>query len=181
MCKAIDTLCDVFVNDTLVGKGENAHLKYEFDIKKVAKAGDNTLRITFFAPTTYAEKRQAEKPIPKNCNGTDGAAYMRKPHCHFGWDWGPHLPLSGITDDIWVECFDNRIVDVEIKQIHEGGKVTVKINPVVDGEGGAIYWENTKGLEIENSKFIQNSAILNHGGSISLHTCNDLHRDELLP
>ena len=60
---------------------------------------------------------------------------MRKPHCHFGWDWGPHLPLTGITDDIWVECFDNRITDVEIKQIHENGKVTVKINPVVDGVG----------------------------------------------
>ena len=80
VCKALDTLCEIFVNDTLVGKGENAHLKYEFDIKDVAKVGDNTLKITFFAPTTYAEKRQAEKPIPKNCNGTDGAAYMRKPH-----------------------------------------------------------------------------------------------------
>ena len=33
VCKALDTLCDVYVNDTLVGKGENAHLKYEFDIK----------------------------------------------------------------------------------------------------------------------------------------------------
>ncbi|MBR5544838.1 MAG: glycoside hydrolase family 2 protein, partial [Clostridia bacterium] len=94
VCKALDTLCEVYVNDTLVGKGENAHLKYEFDIKDVAKAGENTLKIAFFAPTTYAEKMQKEKPIPKNCNGTDGAAYIRKPHCHFGWDWGPHLPLT---------------------------------------------------------------------------------------
>ena len=38
VCKALDTLCEIFVNDTLVGKGENAHLKYEFDIKSVAKA-----------------------------------------------------------------------------------------------------------------------------------------------
>ncbi|MBQ8765685.1 MAG: glycoside hydrolase family 2 protein [Clostridia bacterium] len=157
VCKALDTLCDVYVNDQLVGKGENAHLKYEFDIKNVAKAGENTLKITFFAPTTYAEKMQAEKPIPKNCNGTDGAAYIRKPHCHFGWDWGPHLPLSGITDDISVVCFNNRLQDVEIKQFHENGKVTVKINPIIDGEGEItakiIYPDGTE-YEVQNNEIV---------------------------
>lgn len=135
VCKALDTICDVYVNDTLIGKGENAHLKYEFSMKENAKAGENTLKIVFSAPTSYAERKQKENPIPKNCNGTDGAAYIRKPHCHYGWDWGPHLPLSGITDDIWIECFDNRLEDVEIKQIHENGKVIIKTNPVVDGDG----------------------------------------------
>ena len=135
ICKALDTLCDVYVNNVLVGRGENAHLRYEFDIKNAARTGENTLKIMFFSPTTYAEKKQSEKPIPKNCNGTDGAAYIRKPHCHFGWDWGPHIPLSGITDNISVICFDNRLEDIEIRQIHENGKVTVKINPKVDGEG----------------------------------------------
>lgn len=155
VCKALDTLCEVYVNDILVGKGNNAHLKYEFDIKDVAKEGENTLKIAFFSPTNYAEKMQKEKPIPKNCNGTDGAAYIRKPHCHFGWDWGPHLPITGITDGIWVECFDNRLTDVEIKQIHKNGKVTVKINPVVDGEGEVsakiIYPDGTE-MPIENNE-----------------------------
>ncbi|MBQ4572820.1 MAG: glycoside hydrolase family 2 protein [Clostridia bacterium] len=157
VCKALDTLCDVYVNDKIIGKGENAHLKYEFDIKDVAKSGENTLKITFFAPTTYAEKMQKEKPIPKNCNGTDGAAYIRKPHCHFGWDWGPHLPLSGITDDIWVECFDNRLTDVEIKQIHENGKVTVKINPIIDGDGevtAKIICPDGTEYPIENNEIV---------------------------
>lgn len=135
VCKALDTICEVYINNELAGKGENAHLKYEFDIKSFVNAGENTLKIKFFAPVTLAEKLQAEKPIPKNCNGTDGIAYIRKPHCHFGWDWGPHIPISGITDDISIVCFDNRLKDVEIRQIHENGKVTVKIDPVVDGEG----------------------------------------------
>lgn len=135
VCKALDTICEIYVNSRLAGKGENAHLKYEFDIKPFVKAGENTLKIDFKSPVPLAEKLQTEKPLPKNCNGTDGIAYIRKPHCHFGWDWGPHIPLSGITDDISVICFDNRLADVEIKQIHENGKVIVKINPVVDGEG----------------------------------------------
>ncbi len=157
VAEALDTLCEVYVNGILVGKGENAHLKYEFDIKPFVKAGENEIIIKFFAPTTYAEKRQKEAPIPKNCNGTDGAAYLRKPHCHFGWDWGPHIPLSGITGDISVTCFDNRVEDVEIKQIHNNGKVTVKINPVVDGEGeltAKIICPDGTEMAIENNEII---------------------------
>ncbi len=135
VAKALDTICEIYVNGELAGKGENAHLKYEFDIKPFIKVGENTLKILFFAPVPLAEKLQDEKPIPKNFNGTDGIAYIRKPHCHFGWDWGPHIPLSGITDDISIASFNNRLDDVHIKQIHENGKVTVKITPIIDGEG----------------------------------------------
>lgn len=155
VCKALDTLCEIYINNRLIGKGENAQLKYEFDIKSFVKAGENTIKIKFIAPVPFAEKLQAEKPLPKNFNGTDGIAYIRKPHCHFGWDWGPHIPLSGITDDISVICFDNRLQDVEIKQIHENGKVTVKINPIVDGDGevtAKITCPDGTELNIENNE-----------------------------
>ncbi len=133
--KALDTICEIYINGKLAGKGENAHLKYEFDIKPFVKAKENVVKVKFFAPVTLAEKLQKEKPLPKNGNGTDGIAHIRKPHCHFGWDWGPHIPLSGITDDISVICFDNRLKDVEIRQVHSNNKVTVKITPEIEGEG----------------------------------------------
>ncbi len=158
VAKALDTLCEIYVNDMFVGKGENAHLKYEFDIKPFVKTGDNTLVIKFFAPVPFAEKMQKEKPLPKNFNGTDGIAYIRKPHCHFGWDWGPHIVLSGITDDISISCFDNRLEDVDVQQIHENGNVTVKINSIVDGDGevsAKIICPN--GTEIE---FVNNEVVI---------------------
>ena len=99
-CKALDTLCEVYINEKLVGKGNNAFLEYNFHIEKYIKTGENSIKIKFFAPTNYAEKMQKQEPLPKNNNGTDGIAYIRKPACHFGWDWGPHIPLSGITDNI---------------------------------------------------------------------------------
>ena len=136
-CKALDTLCEVYINGALAGKGENAFIKYEFDIKPLVNSGENTVKIIFMPPVEYAENLQNEKPLPKNCNGTDGIAYIRKPACHFGWDWGPSIPFSGITDDISVLCFDNRLEDLKIKQIHKDGKVTLKINPIVDGTGTA--------------------------------------------
>lgn len=157
VCKALDTLCEVYINNQLVGKGENAHIKYEFDIKPFVKSGENTVKIYFFSPVEYAEKLQSEKPLPKNFNGTDGIAYLRKPHCHFGWDWGPHIPLTGITDDISIVCFNNRLEDVEIKQIHENGKVTLKINPIVDGEGeitSKIICPDGTEMPVENNEIV---------------------------
>ncbi len=133
--KALDTICEVYLNGSLIGSGKNAHLCYEFDIKPFALEGENTVTVKFYAPVTLADKLQAEKPLPKNSNGTDGIAYIRKPHCHFGWDWGPHIPLSGITDDIGVLCYDSRIKGVEIRQEHKDCKVIVKIAPETEGDG----------------------------------------------
>lgn len=155
--EALDTLCKVYINGEYAGNGENAHLKYEFDIKPFVSAGENSVTIEFSAPVPYAEKLQKEKPLPKNNNGTNGIAYIRKPHCHFGWDWGPHIPLSGITGDISVICFDNRLEDVDIRQIHENGKVTVKINPVVDGEGevsAKIICPNGDEIQFQNNEVV---------------------------
>lgn len=134
-CDSLDTLCDVFLNGEKIGEGNNAHIKYEFDIKDTAKVGENELKIIFRSPVEFALKRQKEAPLPKNCNGTDGIAYIRKPHCHFGWDWGISAPLSGILGDICVEAFDSRIEYLDIRQIHENGTVTLKISAEIEGDG----------------------------------------------
>jgi beta-mannosidase len=46
----------------------------------------------------------------------------------FGWDWGPTLPDVGIWRDIKIECFDNRINDFYITQVHSDGKVVLDID-----------------------------------------------------
>lgn len=136
-CDALDTLCEVFVNGKSVGRGENAFIRYEFDVKGFVTAGENTVKIVFDSPVEYALRLQKEKPLPKNNNGTDGIAYLRKPACHFGWDWGPSIPLSGITDDIALLCFDERLEDVSVRQKHADGRVTLFLEPIVNGEATA--------------------------------------------
>ncbi|MCH5191413.1 MAG: glycoside hydrolase family 2 protein [Oscillospiraceae bacterium] len=156
-CDSLDTLCEVFVNGKSVGKGENAFIKYEFDIKSFVVEGENTVKITFDPPVEYAERLQKEKPLPKNFNGTDGIAYIRKPACHFGWDWGPSIPLSGIIGDISVLCFNERLTDIEIRQIHENGVVTLEITPVVDGEisvSGTVICPDKTEIPFENKSSI---------------------------
>ncbi len=149
-CECLDTLCELFLNGQKIGEGKNAHIKYEFDIKPYAKTGENELEILFHSPVNYALKRQGENPLPKNNNGTDGIAYIRKPHCHFGWDWGISAPLSGILGDISVISFDNRITYLDIRQIHENGTVTLKISAEIDGEGeytGKVVCPDGKEIE----------------------------------
>ena len=102
VCDCLDTICDVFVNGNLVGKGENHHICYKFDIKPYAQQ-ENEIKIRFYSPVEYVLNKQKHETTPANCNGLNGIPHIRKPQCHFGWDWGPVLTPSGISGDIYVE------------------------------------------------------------------------------
>lgn len=126
-CDMLDTLAEIYINSKLIGKSENAYIRFEKDIKSVLKEGKNEIKIHFDSPVEYITKRQKEKPLPKNCNGTNGAAYIRKPACHFGWDWGINLPVSGITGKIQILAFDSEVRDFTVLQKHENKTVTLEI------------------------------------------------------
>lgn len=129
----LDTVCDVFINNKLIGKGENAHLQYSFDCKAALVEDENVIRIVFYSPVKFVEKKQAIEKCPKNWNGLDGIPHIRKPQCHFGWDWGPVLPLSGITRAIALEFLNTaKIEDFAIKQTHADGSVTLDISASID-------------------------------------------------
>lgn len=133
VCEMVDTLCDIYVNNSLVGKGENAHLKYSFDVKQFVKPGENTVRVVFYSPLKYIEHKQKNEKCPKNFGGIDGVPHIRKPQCHFGWDWGPVLPPSGISGDIYIEFVDKaKISDVLIEQTHQGGRVQLNVVAAIE-------------------------------------------------
>lgn len=134
-CKMLDTLCEVYINDSLVGKGQNAYIGYEFDIKEALKEGENSVRIEFQSPVNYVVARQKENPLPKNANGINGVPYIRKPACHFGWDWGINLPFSGIIGDIELVFRNSEITGFDVEQTHTDG--TVRLDIAVTGSGKA--------------------------------------------
>jgi len=143
VCEMLDTICDVYINDALAGKGENAHLKYKFDVKPFLKSGENTVRVMFYSPVRYVEKKQEAEKCPRNWNGLDGIPHIRKPQCHFGWDWGPVLPPSGISRNIYVEFLNMATIDdILIKQTHSGDKVTLDVFAVINNlSGSALDFE----------------------------------------
>lgn len=128
-CEQLDTICEVFINGELVGKGENNNRIYEFPIKEYLKAGENEIYILFYSPVQYGAKLNQNDDMPKTANtDADGVPHVRKTQCHFGWDWGPKIPISGITRDISVRSYEMaRIADMKVTQIHNEGTVDVTV------------------------------------------------------
>ncbi|MEG0547034.1 MAG: glycoside hydrolase family 2 protein [Oscillospiraceae bacterium] len=125
----LDTICDVFINEKLVGYGQNCHIKYSFPIKDFLVVGENTIRILFRSPVNFVDNLYKKEKTPRNNNGQNGIVNIRKPQCHFGWDWGPVLPPSGITKDIYIEFLDvAQIDDFKITQEHKDGTVLINVN-----------------------------------------------------
>lgn len=127
-CKMLDTICDVFINGRLLFKGENCFTSYSYSIRDFIQVGENEIHIIFYSPVNYVSQKYRECPTPVNSNGQNGIVHIRKPQSHFGWDWGPVLPCSGITKDIELEFVDNGRIDyLSVTQSH-GDKVTVGVN-----------------------------------------------------
>lgn len=114
--KGFDTLCTVYINGRKVLKTKNAHIPVDIDIREHLQNGENEITLHFESSVNYIKSRQKEKPLPKNNNGTDGASYLRKPSCHFGWDWGPCVPYNSVNESIELKCFNSEIQNISIRQ-----------------------------------------------------------------
>ncbi|MEM8736910.1 MAG: glycoside hydrolase family 2 protein [Planctomycetota bacterium] len=107
--EGLDTVARVEVNGQEVGRSENMHRRYRFDLKPVAQPGSNTLRVTFDSPYRFAHQMQAkfgERPYTGlGSNPPLPHHMMRKMACNFGWDWGPQLLTCGIWRPAFIEAW----------------------------------------------------------------------------
>ncbi|MCM1363527.1 MAG: hypothetical protein NC122_03475 [Faecalibacterium sp.] len=115
-CGGLDTLCTCYINGEKVFESNNAFVPIDIDVKSYLRAGINHILLHFASAVKYVTAKQNENPLPKNNNGVDGIAYLRKPACHFGWDWGPCVPYCAVTDFIKLKCFNRRIENIKVSQ-----------------------------------------------------------------
>lgn len=111
VAKQLDTVCDITVNGKLTFSENNCFVEHRYDIKDFLHEGENEISIYFHSPVNYVKQEYSECLTPNNSNGQNGIVHIRKPQCHFGWDWGPVLPLSGITDDIYLQFVQGGVID----------------------------------------------------------------------
>lgn len=115
--RGADTLVDIYINNTLISKTRNAHIDYSVDIKEFVISGENSVSLYIHSPVHYINGKQKEDKSPVNLMGISGFPHIRKPACHFGWDWGPVLPPSGITGYIKITAYDHGyIADFVVNQ-----------------------------------------------------------------
>ncbi len=122
-CEGLDTLATVLVNGKVVGKSENMHCWFEFDVKGVLKKGKNSLAVIFASPFPYCAEKAAASPHKMNMwcppHEETNRAWIRKAQCHFGWDWGPVLVTAGIWRPMSIVAYNAaRIAEVSVQQAH---------------------------------------------------------------
>ena len=115
----IDTLAEIFLNDTRLGNTDNMHLCWEYDVKGLLKPGENTLKVCIQSPTKYIAEKDSAYHLGGSTDAMRGFPHLRKAHCMFGWDWGPRLPDQGIWRDVTLLGWeDSRIEEIKITQLH---------------------------------------------------------------
>ena len=111
--EGLDTYANIYLNDSLIAKTNNAFRTWKFDIKPLAKA-NNSLRIGF-QKTSIKEEKEAEKLdylLPPGAR-----VFTRKAQFQYGWDWGPTINTSGIWKPIKITSWNNlKLDDVYFKQ-----------------------------------------------------------------
>ena len=136
VCLGLDTLAEVTLNGQMIGKTNNMFRTYRWDVKELLKAGQNSLSIILRSPTGYIQSRQEERKLPAMMNA--GVAHIRKVQSHFGWDWGPTLPTSGIWREIRLEGSSTaKLSEIHLRQNHKDGAVTLSAATTVDNYGDA--------------------------------------------
>lgn len=139
----IDTIADIYVNETKVGSAYNMHRVWEYDVKALLKETGNALRVVLHSPTKYIQEEFKKCRTLGSEDAMDGFVHLRKAHCMFGWDWGAHLPDAGIFRKVSLIGIDRaRIDNVYVAQKHENGQVTLefKVETETAAAGAKLHY-----------------------------------------
>ena len=128
--EGVDTLGEIRLNGVLLGRVENMHRTFSFEVGGILRPGKNWLEVTLRSPTRYLRESYAESPADGSEEAMRGFPNLRKAHCMFGWDWGPRLPDAGIWRPVsLLGVQEGMIESVLIRQRHENGRVTLTLAP----------------------------------------------------
>lgn len=128
--EGIDTIGDIYLNGAHLGHTENMHRTYVYQVSNLLRKGKNKLRVELHSPTRWIKEQYERNRADGSSDAMTGFANLRKAHCMFGWDWGPHLPDAGIWRPVFLLGVDGaRIESVHIRQKHKPGSVELNIRP----------------------------------------------------
>jgi beta-mannosidase len=136
----LDTIADIWLNDSLLASTRNMHRSYRFDVTPLLIDGDNELVVRFSAPVPYADSLSLELGSRPHANHHPYNA-IRKMACSFGWDWGIDTTTSGMWRPVTIESYSVARIESArpIATVDESGKggvvaVHVKVARQSDAE-----------------------------------------------
>ncbi|KAF5393569.1 hypothetical protein D9757_000065 [Collybiopsis confluens] len=113
----LDTFAQVVVNNKQVLETANQFVGYRVDVKQHLKPGENELILHF--SSAFKKGRDLEKQHGKLnlWNGDSSRLHVRKAQYNYGWDWGPILMTVGPWKSVYLELYQNRISDLDIRSM----------------------------------------------------------------
>ena len=138
--ESLDTVAEVYVNEHLVLEADNCFRRYRPDVGRFLRAGENRLRIILRSSVAAAAERQAGQPfyIPYSTGNSPIANgnMLRKPQCHFGWDWNIAIAPLGIYGAISLKRLAAaRIEHVTTRQVPQaGGAIDLQVTVTLFAE-----------------------------------------------
>ena len=111
-----DTFATVFVNGIEIGRTGNRFRRYHLDAKAALRPGRNEIRLVFASAWLEGDRRAAlsPKPYPMSCSEIawfNNGAFIRKPACHRGWDWGLAQMTTGPCGAVGLVASDGGRID----------------------------------------------------------------------
>ncbi len=166
-CDGLDTFAVIQVNGSEVAATDNMHRSYEWDIKPLLTAGENSIAVRFNSVNQYTRDCYAKRPIRSQVGeGHPNAhpSFVRKEASNFGWDWGTVLVTYGIWRSIRLVAFsDARLKDITISQLHTSGSVTLGID--IDCDTDVTVKRIFRALLSRNGKPVAEESVVSRGRS----------------
>lgn len=160
--KGLDTYADVYLNESLILQANNSHRQWRVDVKKHLKATENQLVVYFHSPIKKGLALRKQAPfVGSVANDNNGmgqvkekvSVYTRKPHYHYGWDWGPRFVTSGIHDEIFLQSWDaariQHVYYVQQKLEKEEATLSAQVNILADRDQEAVLAFSIAGKKVK--------------------------------
>lgn len=109
-----DTFATVRVNGRVAGRTHNRFRRWDFDVKEFLRPGRNEISISFESAWCVGDMLAdvAHRPYPmSNPAWFNNGAFIRKPACHRGWDWGLAQLTTGPCGAVSLVASDGDRVD----------------------------------------------------------------------
>ena len=135
--EGVDTVAEIRLGDTVLGRTANMHRGHRFDVRALADGAERELSVDLASALEAGEAeaarigaRPAAYPRPINM--------VRKMACSFGWDWGPDLETAGLWKPVRVERWRvARLVQVRpvVTVADDHARATVVVHVDVERSG----------------------------------------------
>ena len=158
--RGVDTYADIYLNDSLILKTDNAFREWRVEVKKSLKSKGNVLKIVFLNTLSIDKKKNDSAPVDYPDVYNTHRMFTRKPQFHYGWDWGPRFVTCGLKEVELLGWEGFKIEETWVKQTHlDKDSAVLTVNMTINST-----LETTATVDvIINGKSFNQSVLLKQG------------------